>query len=210
MRGDASHCAQPAALHEARDAAWAREIGHRPCAAGGGDPAASERHQRGRRSRDLGRSDGQPADAEPGPPQIAAVSYARVEDDGKQKVVVMNVSRESLVGIVEKSACLLERIGPRFVPRELHTNEESLVAQRMTRWRRNASVGNEEQFERRLAWDGLTADRARAIATGVRLADRIRNCRRGPRRLLRRWRDTTRFRRNANFWIQPSRTPLSA
>src|ERR1700730_919671 len=83
----------------------------------------------------------------------------------------MNCSKEFLTGIVEKSAYLHERITSRFIPRSERPNESEIVQQRMSRWLRNASLGNAKQFEKRLSWDGLTMDQAHAIVTGVRLAD---------------------------------------
>jgi type 2 lantibiotic biosynthesis protein LanM len=83
----------------------------------------------------------------------------------------MECTDQVLAGIVEKSAYLHERITSRFVPRGVRPNEEGVVRQRMARWLHNASLGSAEQFEKRLAWDGLTPQQAEALATGVRLGD---------------------------------------
>ena len=86
----------------------------------------------------------------------------------------MQCSEQFLVGIVEKSAYFHERIGSRFQPREASPADAGLIEGRMARWLHNAALGSAEQFEKRLAWDGLTRERAEALASGVRLVDATR------------------------------------
>ena len=60
--------------------------------------------------------------------------------------------------------------GGKFRP-ETRAEDLEIVDKRMALWRENCAKGNEDVFRKRLAWDGLDADRARGLAGRVRRAD---------------------------------------
>src|SRR5882724_4666404 len=80
----------------------------------------------------------------------------------------MQLARENLVEIVERSAFLHERLGPNFVANSTQGDSEA-VQKRIQQWQQQVARGEDSYFQRRLSWDGLDQNTARAIATGVRL-----------------------------------------
>jgi type 2 lantibiotic biosynthesis protein LanM len=80
----------------------------------------------------------------------------------------MQLARENLIEIVERSAFLHERLGPNFVANSTQGDSEA-VQKRFQQWQQQVARGEDSYFQRRLSWDGLDQNTARAIATGVRL-----------------------------------------
>lgn len=73
---------------------------------------------------------------------------------------------EYWVSVVEKAAYLAERVGSDFEPAAA---PDEAAAKRLEQWRKNASAGDEQQFARRLAWDGLSTETAARLVAGVKL-----------------------------------------
>ncbi len=74
--------------------------------------------------------------------------------------------------LVARAATLGERLGAPFEALAPATTDEREQAEaRLRRWKTGSALGDEALFARRIAWDGLTPERALAIANGVRLAD---------------------------------------
>lgn len=84
----------------------------------------------------------------------------------------MSISRDQMMRIVERSAYLHERLSESFTPCEGEPRDHELVQKRMERWKRLAAMDDAAFFEKRLAWDGMDAERARALATAVQRKDR--------------------------------------
>ena len=51
-------------------------------------------------------------------------------------------------------------------PYALPVHDSAQTQRTLDEWRRLVAAGDDEQFARRLAWDGLTLDAARALASG--------------------------------------------
>lgn len=84
----------------------------------------------------------------------------------------MTLDDDALRRIVCRAATLEERLHAPFVPAPPRTDDERERAQaRIARWQQGSAIGDDALFARRLAWDGLDAERALAVANGVRLAD---------------------------------------
>ena len=81
----------------------------------------------------------------------------------------MHWSRKDIVNVVEKSSYWHERLGPRFVARQTTEFEKAAGHDRMKRWAWEVARGEETYFQKRLSWDGLDEETARAIASGVKL-----------------------------------------
>ena len=70
---------------------------------------------------------------------------------------------------MERSAFLEERLRGDFLPDALGQDPEE-IEKRMAAWRKNCAKGDEKVFAKRLQWDGLDVNRARALAVRVRHA----------------------------------------
>lgn len=80
----------------------------------------------------------------------------------------MEIPREKIVDIVERSAFFHERIGPRFTE-DRKAEDQEAGRKRMLQWKQQTARGEDVYFTRRLAWDGLNEGIAEAIATRVKL-----------------------------------------
>jgi len=70
--------------------------------------------------------------------------------------------------VVEKAAYWYERIGPDFTPRAnagRPLDAEALLES----WRDKVARGEEDTFDKRLAWDGMTREAAGSLLRGVEL-----------------------------------------
>jgi len=84
----------------------------------------------------------------------------------------MPIARDQMIRIVERSAFLHERLTTTYEAAEGEPRDHELIDKRMDRWKRLAAMDDAAFFEKRLRWDGMSAERARAIATAVRLTNR--------------------------------------
>ena len=80
----------------------------------------------------------------------------------------MQIARENLIQIVERSAFLHERLGPDFVANSSSAHSEA-DQKSFQHWQQQVARGEESYFQRRLLWDGLDENTARSIAARVRL-----------------------------------------
>jgi len=78
----------------------------------------------------------------------------------------MNADRAgvSIRQIVARASTMFERLDPRIFQPSPHATEELLQA-RLDAWRQALAKGDEEQFQRGLAWEGLSLERARQAVT---------------------------------------------
>jgi type 2 lantibiotic biosynthesis protein LanM len=82
----------------------------------------------------------------------------------------MNFSRQDLIPIVERASTMGDRLGSNFIIDESRTNE-ALVKNRLEKWCQVVARGNEQKFEKRLAWDNLDIDTIRPALGSVRLVE---------------------------------------
>src|SRR5438309_4983599 len=75
----------------------------------------------------------------------------------------------TLTEIVERSAFLHERMGEEYCPKQPSAVDIEAAQKRMAYWRQQVDRGEEVDFERRLAGDGLDRRKAEELAAGVRL-----------------------------------------
>jgi len=80
------------------------------------------------------------------------------------------LSRQSLVKIVEKASTITERLGAGFIPDETQENKV-LVNSRIELWCQVAAQGNWKKFEQRLAWDNLDLSIVRRNLGSVCMSD---------------------------------------
>ncbi|MEH1875144.1 type 2 lanthipeptide synthetase LanM family protein [Nostoc sp.] len=84
----------------------------------------------------------------------------------------MEFSHEQLVRIVERASTLLERFSSQFVVN--HTSEfDSSINYRIEKWCNSCAKGNYQQFEKRLAWDGLTWETVCSALSDANLVDKL-------------------------------------
>lgn len=81
----------------------------------------------------------------------------------------MQVSSKDLVKIVEQASTITERLSPEFLPKETK-DSETLISAKLEKWCKTAAQGNQELFEKRLAWDGLDLSTVRPVLGSVSLA----------------------------------------
>jgi hypothetical protein len=79
----------------------------------------------------------------------------------------LSISIDPIWEIVERSAFLEERLGTDFLP-ETRADDFAEIETRVAAWQKNCARGDEKVFAKRLAWDGLDADRAQALVGRVR------------------------------------------
>ncbi|MEL7241070.1 MAG: type 2 lanthipeptide synthetase LanM [Cyanobacteria bacterium J06573_2] len=85
----------------------------------------------------------------------------------KTKVSILSTE---LVKIIEKSSTISERLGNKFYLNTKSSNED-LVNHRIANWCQILVNGNQEKFEKRLAWDNLDLDKIRSVLSDVKLID---------------------------------------
>jgi type 2 lantibiotic biosynthesis protein LanM len=73
--------------------------------------------------------------------------------------------------IVEKSAFLYERMGPRFAHESLSNAESQSANERLAEWCQQAARGENAYFKTRLSWDGLDWKTAEQLSGSVHLRD---------------------------------------
>ena len=81
----------------------------------------------------------------------------------------MRLQTEDLISIAERSAFLYERLGPDFVLPKHHDSESTKA--RLERWCKQSTRGNEQRFQKRLAWDGLDLVNAGRLLSRPRLKE---------------------------------------
>jgi hypothetical protein len=79
----------------------------------------------------------------------------------------MEFSCQQLVELVERASTLAERLGPAFQPKAAADNERRIKT-RLEQWRQVCAYGDQDKFERRLAWDDLDIDRVSPFLGAVR------------------------------------------
>ncbi|MGD1913931.1 MAG: type 2 lanthipeptide synthetase LanM family protein [Rivularia sp. (in: cyanobacteria)] len=77
---------------------------------------------------------------------------------------------KELVKIVEKSSTISERLGDNFYY-DRKSSDDDLVNNRIFNWCQTLVDGNQEKFEKRLAWDNLDLDKIRDVFGEVKLID---------------------------------------
>lgn len=82
----------------------------------------------------------------------------------------MQVSRNDLVKIVERASTIAERLSPEFLPKETQ-DSDSLSNAKLEKWCKTVAQGNQELFEKRLAWDGMNLSTVRSVLGSVSLAN---------------------------------------
>jgi|GEM_PF-6215220 len=66
----------------------------------------------------------------------------------------MNVSKQSLIKIIERSSNISERLSSSFIfnDRQINANQNNA---KLEKWYQFIAKGNQHNFEKRLLWDGL-------------------------------------------------------
>ncbi|KYC40661.1 Lanthionine synthetase C family protein [Scytonema hofmannii PCC 7110] len=82
----------------------------------------------------------------------------------------MEFSKKELVNIVERASTITERLGTGFLPNDA-LEFDDIVPSRLEKWCQIVAKGDQEKFEKRLAWDGLTLDTVRRVLGSVHMAD---------------------------------------
>ncbi|MBN3880134.1 MULTISPECIES: type 2 lanthipeptide synthetase LanM family protein [unclassified Nostoc] len=82
----------------------------------------------------------------------------------------MQISQEDLIKIVEQASTINERLGTEFLLNQISGND-NVINSRIESWCQVVAQGNQEQFEKRLAWDGLDLNTIRQVLGSVYLAD---------------------------------------
>ncbi|PZO50565.1 MAG: type 2 lantipeptide synthetase LanM [Phormidesmis priestleyi] len=82
----------------------------------------------------------------------------------------MKITQEDLLEIVEQASTIPERLGTEFLLNGMQN--ENIVNSRVEYWCQTVAHGNQAQFEKRLAWDGLNLGIIRQALGSVHLADR--------------------------------------
>ncbi|MBD0347497.1 MAG: DUF4135 domain-containing protein, partial [Coleofasciculus sp. Co-bin14] len=81
----------------------------------------------------------------------------------------MQCSRQNLISIVERASTISERLGPKFTFDD--QTDQALINQRLKKWCEAVTKGNQQKFEKRLAWDNLTIQKICGALGTVRLVD---------------------------------------
>ena len=82
----------------------------------------------------------------------------------------MEFSREELCKIIECSLTLTERIEDNFLLKTI-PESEYMTTSRLEKWCQRAARGEQNQFEKRLLWDGLNLSDARRVLAPICLVD---------------------------------------
>lgn len=82
----------------------------------------------------------------------------------------MQITQKELIKIVEQASTICDRLGSNFLPNQT-PNNDNIINSRITTWCQTVANGNLEQFEKRLAWDGLNLSTVRQALGFVNLAD---------------------------------------
>lgn len=83
----------------------------------------------------------------------------------------MQISQEDLIKIVEQASTINERLGTEFLLNHILDND-NVINSRIENWCQVVAQGNQEQFEKRLVWDGLDFKTMRQVLGSVYLADK--------------------------------------
>ncbi len=83
------------------------------------------------------------------------------------------LTTDEIRSIVEKAAFFHERIGPDYLPRVSSERDETAVDDLLQQWCVQIAPGDEENFAKRLEWDGLSREGAKAIIRGVQLREGV-------------------------------------
>jgi type 2 lantibiotic biosynthesis protein LanM len=83
----------------------------------------------------------------------------------------MQITQEELIEIAEKASTIHERLGTGFLLNPVQA-DNTIVNSRVEHWCQTVAHGNQEQFEKRLAWDGLDIGTIRQVLGSVHLADK--------------------------------------
>jgi type 2 lantibiotic biosynthesis protein LanM len=89
-----------------------------------------------------------------------------VKDD-----VAISSTTSMITQIVEKASFLYERLGPDFCLLEVPNDEEEELGRRLKAWMKLVTLGEKDQFAKRLAWDNMTSQKAMAVLHGARLRE---------------------------------------
>ncbi|MEH2323611.1 MAG: type 2 lanthipeptide synthetase LanM family protein [Nostoc sp.] len=84
----------------------------------------------------------------------------------------MEFSHEQLVEIVEKASTLIERFSSQFSVND-PSQFDSSINSKIEKWCEYAAKGNYQQFEKRLAWDGLTWETVYSAMSDAHLVDKL-------------------------------------
>jgi len=82
----------------------------------------------------------------------------------------MQITQQDLIKIVEQASTIPERLGTEFLLDQIQV-DDSIINSRVERWCQTVADGNQAQFEKRLAWDGLDVGTIRQVLGSVHLAD---------------------------------------
>lgn len=82
----------------------------------------------------------------------------------------MQISPDYLIQVCERASTISERLAGNFQPRKTPV-DEAAIRSRMERWCHLVAGGNQQQFEKRLAWDNLDLERVSQVLGGVHLTD---------------------------------------
>ena len=82
----------------------------------------------------------------------------------------MEFAKEELFKIVERSSTILERLGTGFLP-DNASDYDDIINSRLEKWCQVAAKGDQEKFQKRLEWDGLTLSTVRRALGSVRLSN---------------------------------------
>lgn len=82
----------------------------------------------------------------------------------------MELSRDVLIEIICKASTITERLGTEFFFNEYQANH-AIVNSRIEKWYQGVALGSWEQFEKRLAWDGLDLSTVRRVLDHVCIAN---------------------------------------
>lgn len=82
----------------------------------------------------------------------------------------MQIFQEDLIKIVEQASTISERLGNGFLLSQSPANDD-VIKLRMDNWCEIVAQGNQQQFEKRLAWDGLDLNTIGRVLSSVCLTD---------------------------------------
>jgi type 2 lantibiotic biosynthesis protein LanM len=82
----------------------------------------------------------------------------------------MHFSQQQLIKISEQASTIKERLGVEFLL-DVTQENDAIVKSRVELWCQIAAQGNWEQFEKRLAWDGLDLSTVSRVLGYLRLSD---------------------------------------
>jgi len=82
----------------------------------------------------------------------------------------MQIPQYDLINIVEQANTIAERLEDVFILNQTPGND-NIANSRIANWYQLLAEGNQEKFEKRLAWDGLNLSTIRRVLGSVRLVD---------------------------------------